>query len=119
MPEDCNCLPTDHPEYIAAKAAFEAAKATAEAAWPPVERARDANLSAVYRATGSWHTASLVVFLGFDFECDCDAATLAAIDEARVAHEAMWAEWLPIAEAYNAALEEWDRVRDLSKVNLP
>jgi len=76
-----------------------------------------------------FHQAALIVHFGWNDQCiswdpeplkpSCDAAEQAVIDTAREAYLEIEAVWDPLAAAYNAALEEWDRVRDVSKVNLP
>ncbi len=116
-PADCQCLPPTDPEYLAAKAAFEAAKAAAR---PPIKAMEDAAasyLEAVYEfgrvrkglrdvCGGCWDHPDVV-------------AAQRIMNERDAVYQSLRGPAKAAANAYNAALERWDRARNLAKVNLP
>jgi len=103
LPPDCDCLPPTDPEYIAAKAAYEEARKASWAFNPIWIAARDKVLDALYAAD----------------DCDWCHAKKVAYEKADAEYQVVRAQGKILVDAYNKALEEWDRVRDVSKVNLP
>ena len=116
-PEDCQCLPETDPEYVAAKAHFEATKAWTRPVIAEMQAAADASLEALYEFGR--------VRKGLRDVCgDCwdhpdVVAAKRVMDERASAYSALRGPAKAAANAYNAALERWDRARDLAKVNLP
>jgi len=103
---DCDCLPQTHPEYVAAKAAWEAARDAANASWPAVQEAADEYLAAV-RAARPYR------------DCGCRPDLYQIMDEKEAAYKALRAAHQPLVEEWNRALEEYDRVRDVAQFNTP
>ncbi len=106
-------MPPTHPEYIAAKAHFEATKAWTRPVIARATAAANSYLEAVY-AWGDLKKRNRA----------CGGCLAEATEEARQLKNERYAIYKPLikpardaAAAFNAALERWDRARDVGAVN--